>query len=189
MIMLSDHGFEKLETNVNISYLLRQEGFLKFQPNQEIRLGNMSAETKAFALDPARIYLHYKDKYPLGGIQRDDVESLLSRLEELFFSLEVNGRKVIKEIYRKSEIYSGPYLQNAPDLILVAEEGFNLKANLRDNQLTNKDNIFTGKHRLDNAFLVVSGNVDNDVILDNPTIADVKTFIEKSSGFLQDSTA
>ena len=97
LIMLSDHGFEKLETNVNISHLLRQEGFLKFQPNQEIRLNNICAETKAFAMDPARIYPHYRDKYPLGSMQRDEGESLLSRLEALFSSLEVNGRKVIQK--------------------------------------------------------------------------------------------
>ena len=39
------------------------------------------------------------------------------------------GKKVIREIYRKQQLYSGEHFDRAPDLVLVGAEGFNLKAN------------------------------------------------------------
>lgn len=178
LIMVSDHGFERLEYDIYISYFLRTKGFLKFEPPQEMDLKNIHEDTKAFVLDPARIYLNRKGKYPCGTIEAGDAEELLCQLENLFRSLEVNGRKVIKNIYRKQELYSGPYLENAPDMVLVAEKGFNLKASIKANKLADKA-IFTGKHTQDDAFLAVRGLTANDnVIPDVPTVRDVTSILE-----------
>jgi predicted AlkP superfamily phosphohydrolase/phosphomutase len=156
LIMLSDHGFEKLESDVYINYLLRKEGFLKFK-NTELTYENIDSTTKAFALDPARIYINLKGKYPQGCVEEHDREKVIEDLGELFTSLTVNGKKVIRKVYRKEEIYSGPYVKDGPDLILLAERGFNLKASPKAQNLTGKG-IFTGKHSQDNAFLLLREN-------------------------------
>lgn len=179
LVMLSDHGFEKLEYNVNVSYVLREQGFLQFKEGQDITLNNVSHGTKAFALDPARIYLNLKGKYPCGTVDPSETEDVLSEIESLFAGLEVNGRKVIKGIYRKAQIYEGPCLANAPDIVLVGAEGFNLKANVKAQQLTDKA-VFTGKHTQDTAFLLMRGVLDESVLGDNPTVADLSGIIEKS---------
>ncbi len=110
LIMLSDHGFEKLDYDVYISYVLKEEGFLQFKQDQDITLNNINHGTKAFVLDPARIYINYKNKYPCGTVDPSEGEELLGRLENLFASLETNGRKVVRDIYKKHQIYSGPFL-------------------------------------------------------------------------------
>ncbi|RKY40459.1 MAG: hypothetical protein DRP76_01910 [Candidatus Omnitrophota bacterium] len=154
LILLSDHGFEMLDKDVYINYLLREKGFLQFEDTQP-EWRNISSESLAFALDPARIYLNLKGKYPKGRLGREDKEIVLQDLEGLFSSLEVEGKKVIKSIYRKEEIYKGPFLESAPDLVLVGEKGFNLKANIKAKNLSDKG-IFTGKHTQDNAFLLIN---------------------------------
>jgi predicted AlkP superfamily phosphohydrolase/phosphomutase len=179
LVMLSDHGFERLDKDVYISYLLMQEGLLKFKQGQDIELNNICYGTKAFPLDPARIYLNFKDKFPCGTVEQNETEDLLCQLENLFRSLEVDGRKVIRDIYRKEQIYSGPYLKDAPDLILVGAEGFNLKAKVKTNQLADKA-IFTGKHTQDTAFLLFRGLSDESIIPDIPKVSDVKPIVEKS---------
>jgi len=178
LVMLSDHGFERLDYDIYINYLLRQEGLLKFKQGQDVDLKNISDQTKAFALDPARIYLNLRGKYPDGSVDPADAEELASQLESLFRSLKVDGRKVIKDVYRKQHVYSGPYLDRAPDMVLIAEKGFNLKANVKANQLTNKA-IFTGKHTQDNAFLMVRGLSDSSVVPDVPSVSDVKGIMER----------
>lgn len=179
LVMLSDHGFEKLDYDVYISYLLAQEGFLQFKQGEDISLDNICYGTKAFVLDPARIYLNLKGRFPCGTVDQAESEALLSQLEDLFSSLQIDGRKVIRDIYRKEQIYSGPYLENAPDLVLVGVEGFNLKANVKSDRLTNKA-IFSGKHTQDGAFLLVKGLKDESIVPEIPAVWDVKSVVEKN---------
>jgi predicted AlkP superfamily phosphohydrolase/phosphomutase len=179
LIMHSDHGFERLERDVYISYLLCENGFLQFKKDEEIALNNICYGTKAFVLDPARIYLNLKGKYPCGTVEQAESEELLCQLEELFGSLEIDGRAVIRDIYRKEQLYSGPYLDSAPDLVLVGADGFNLKANVKTKQLADKA-IFTGKHTQDTAFLILKGLSDESVVSDVPTVMDIKGIVEKN---------
>lgn len=159
LIMLSDHGFEKLEKDVYVNHLLVSEGFLTFRPNTEPKLVNIDSATKAFVLDPARIYINQKGKYAAGSVEANDKDACAGELESLFRSLQIDGKKVIKHIYRKQDIYAGPYLEDAPDLVLIAEKGFNLKGSMTAEELTGKG-PFTGKHTYEDAFLLLN---DKDI--------------------------
>ncbi|MFQ6052244.1 MAG: hypothetical protein ACE5K4_11210 [Candidatus Hydrothermarchaeota archaeon] len=97
---------------------------------------------------------------------------------DLFDSLQIEGRKVIKKMYRRDEIYRGPFINEAPDLVLVAEAGFNLKANIKAKSLWEKD-IFTGKHTQPDAFLLVKGMFDQDIILESPCVTDIVNIMDR----------
>jgi len=175
LLIISDHGFENINNNVNINFLLKEEGLLKSRENPpqspfckggrrgirgeeggEERMELPVGEgTRAFALDPARIYLNRRGKYPKGSVSDPECEALLKKLMALFSNLEKDGEKVIRSVYRKEEIYHGPFLEQAPDIILVGARGFNLKANFKAAQIYSRD-IFTGKHSQDDAFLAVN---------------------------------
>jgi len=182
LVILSDHGFELLEKEVYINYLLMQAGFLQFQKDSPLDLTNICYGTKAFVLDPARIYLNLKGKFPCGTLEDSQAEQVLCELENLFASLEVDGKKVIKDIYRKKQIYSGQYFDDAPDLVLVAAEGFDLKAKLRIEQLTGKG-IFTGKHTQDTAFFIIRGLEDESIVPQAPVVWDMVSIVEKELSF------
>ena len=92
--------------------------------------------------------------------------------------IEIDGRKVIRDVYRKEQIFSGPYLDYAPDMVLVGAEGFNLKANVKAERLTDKA-IFTGKHTQDSAFLIARGLPDAGIVPDVPVVSDVKGIVER----------
>ncbi len=181
VVMLSDHGFERLETEVYVNYLLEQEGFLTFRKGAGRDLKNVESSTKAFALDPARIYLNLKGRYPAGGVVRRDADRVLTDLRDLTRSLEIGGRKVIRDVYAKEEIYAGPLLDRAPDLVLVADHGFNLRGTPRAEQLHGRT-IFTGKHTQDTAFLLVAGAPRPEAVPARPTVCDVKPLITPASG-------
>jgi predicted AlkP superfamily phosphohydrolase/phosphomutase len=71
----------------------------------------------------------------------------------------MNGEPVIKRIYDKEEIYHGSFTEKAPDLILSPNAGFNLKGGVLKEEIFDND-IFTGKHTQEDAFLYFRGNID-----------------------------
>ena len=121
-----------------------------------------------------------KDKYPCGTVGQNERDDVLAELEELFGSLEVDGRKAIKNMYRKENIYSGLWLENAPDLVLVATKGFNLKAKVNSQTLAEKG-IFTGKHTQDTAFLVAKSIVEEITVPAQPFVSCIKSIVEVGS--------
>ena len=177
-VMLSDHGFERLDYDVYINSFLRQEGFLHLDKDKELELIHINSSTKAFALDPARIYINLKGKYPNGGVAKQDKERVLKDLEALSSALEIGNRKVIRNVYRKEQIYSGLLIEKAPDLVLVGDHGFNLKGNIKAEKTIGKE-IFTGKHTQDDAFLLIKGRMGENIVSDYPTVCDVKALIIK----------
>ena len=179
LVIHSDHGFERLDYDVYINYILMQEGFLHLRHTQDIALDNIDYRTKAFALDPARVYLNKKGKYPCGTLEQAEVEEVANQLEKLFSSLRIDGRKVMKEIYRREQLYTGPYIESAPDMVLVGAQGFNLRANIKADKPFDKG-IFNGKHTEETAFLVIKGLSNETIVPDIPVVSDIKAIVEKN---------
>jgi predicted AlkP superfamily phosphohydrolase/phosphomutase len=159
------------EVEVQANYLLSQEGFLKFTNEPPRSLADIDASTKAFALDPARIYIHLEGKYPRGSVKAEDRDAIIGELKNIFESLEVDGRKAVRRICLKEEIYQGPCFDHAPDMVLLSNEGIDLKASLKANQLAGKD-VFTGKHSQKDAFLLINKPV-KDIIPESLSVSDV----------------
>jgi len=175
LVMMSDHGFEGLETEFFVNWLLMDKGMLKFNPGTDANLKNIAFGTKAFALDPGRIFVNEKGKYPEGSVAPEDKENVIEELIAVFSEAQAHGKKAIKHIYRKEDVYSGPYVDEAADLILIAESGVNLKGTMAATKLTGKG-MFTGKHTLDDAFLLVRGDAGG--LTDEPTVIDAGQFLK-----------
>jgi predicted AlkP superfamily phosphohydrolase/phosphomutase len=180
LIMLSDHGFELSQSDIYINFLLMREGFLKFKENPPRSLADIDQDTKAFALDPARIYVNLEGKYPRGSVKHEDRETIISELETCFNSLKIDGKKAIKRICRKEEIYHGPHLGHAPDLILLGNKGFDFKSGLKAVKLAGRG-IFTGKHSQKDAFLLINKPLP-DIIPESPSVSDIVGIMNKLRG-------
>jgi predicted AlkP superfamily phosphohydrolase/phosphomutase len=154
-IVLSDHGFERLDCDVNVNFLLQKEGFLHFEKEKPDSLEDVSSKTSAFSLEPARIYIHCDKRYPQGSVRGKEKEKIIQDLLAFFDSLKIDGRKVIKKGFRKEEIYSGPYRELAPDIVCIPEKGFNLRSNIKAESLYSKS-VFTGKHSQEDAFFLLA---------------------------------
>jgi len=176
LVLLSDHGFERMKGSVYISYYLRKTGFLKLLKSPTTSYEDIDEGTRAFALEPGRIHLNTVGRYPRGSVKESDTEAILDDLIDLFYSLEVEGEKVIDRVYRKEEIYTGPYLDHAPDLVLMANCGFDLKARLQPERLF-ETTVFTGKHTQNDAFLLVK-SPQGCYIPENPSVFDVSGILE-----------
>ena len=136
LVMMSDHGFTRCEQEVYVNHWLRGNGYLSLSKNPAQSWEDIAAGTRAFAMDPSRIYINIKGKYPRGAVEPGaEYEELRAELTAGLAGLEVEGKRVLKAVYRKEEIYSGPCLEQAPDIVLLSERGFDLKGSLAKDAL------------------------------------------------------
>jgi len=158
-IMLSDHGFTGIMEEVYIANILNELGIMRFR-GEEKELENISTDSSAFVLDPGRIYINLKDKYPQGSVEpgnhyEDIREEIIEKLSS--YTLP-DGVKPITKVVKSEEIYRGDYMPNAPDLILQSKYGYDLKALLNQQTITGR-RIFTGMHTQDDAFFFINRTV------------------------------
>jgi predicted AlkP superfamily phosphohydrolase/phosphomutase len=66
-----------------------------------------------------------------------------------------SGAPMIEKVLRREDIYEGPYLEEAADLILVPHRGYDLKARLHSETLVSKGAL-VGMHTYDDAFFYLN---------------------------------
>lgn len=148
--ILSDHGFCGARNEVYVNTILRQEGFLTLAPGAS-SLEGITEDTKAFALDPARIYINRKGRFPRGSVERDDVAPLMKDLMAVLENYSFDGEKIVRRLFTGEEAYSGPYAHHGPDLLCVPRDGFDFKGRVGAERAVG-DRRLQGMHTWDNAF-------------------------------------
>ena len=129
LMAMADHGFTTLVREVDLNVWLHERGLLRFArpPASEWDTDAMGPATRAFALDPGRIYLHTRDRFARGALSEAEAGQLARELARALAGLTFEGRRVIRSVHPGRELYSGPLAHLAPDLVLVPEPGFDLK--------------------------------------------------------------
>ncbi|MGC8764255.1 MAG: alkaline phosphatase family protein, partial [Acidobacteriota bacterium] len=153
LYVMSDHGFCGIQSEVYLNRLLVEKGYLAWEKDPPDSFADIAAESRAFVLDPSRVYLHRKGRYPKGTVEEGEAPALREELKALFLSLEHGGRKVIQKVFFPEEIYEGPEFDRAPDLVLLTHDGFDLKGNIKRREVFGRTH-FTGMHTRHDAFLL-----------------------------------
>lgn len=191
LIALSDHGFTRLKTQVYVNYLLHSMGYLTSGPRAAKEPRDLHPRTKAFALDPGRIYINSRDRFKAGVILPNERKSLRAKLKEEFAQVRLKDigltssdledspeDRLFDRVFATEEVYHGESVRFAPDLVLVPRRGYDLKAALDADTPSGKD-IFTGTHTHDDAFLI-SDDLSLPERLPRPSIRDVAEVIERN---------
>ena len=178
-MMLSDHGFAAIEKEVNVNRALSDNGFLNIVNPTRDSFEGVGEGSRAFALDPARIYINLAGRYPRGCVSPGDRARVVREVANALCDLAVDGKPVIRRILRREEIYSGLEFANAPDLVILPNRGFDLKGRLAADALTTKG-VFTGMHTHDDAFLFVrSTYIPESEVPQGLWVGNVRALIEK----------
>jgi len=164
LYFLSDHGFCGILQEVYLNAWLEKEGYLKFAAAHPRGLDDISADSAAFALDPNRIYVNLKGKFPRGSIALSEVASLKEEIGRKIERLEYEGKKVVRRVFDTAEIYSGPHLPSGPDLIVLSESGFDMKGSVKKKDIFGRTTL-QGMHTWDDAFFWSTGNVLPDLAI------------------------
>ena len=154
LMVLSDHGFAPIKKEVYINPFLQKTGFLQLKEEGQFyqRIGD---QTKVFDLDPCRIYINDQQVFHRGTVKRTEKPKLLEEVREALRSLkDEDGGEVIDRICSKEEIYQGPYSHQAPDLVCLPRDGYDLKGGIQKKEMFGRT-IFTGMHTYHDAFCIL----------------------------------
>ncbi len=174
LFLLSDHGFCELKKEVYLNAWLREQGWLSFSTPEPKSLNDISSSSLAFALDPNRIYLHLKGKFPQGKLDLKERERWREEIRQGLLELTYSGQKVIREVLRAEEVYTGPWVEHGPDLIALSHHGFDLKGSIKKKDVF-LDSDLEGMHTHDNAFFWTAAEPPADL-----KISDCRSIILKS---------
>ena len=154
LMIMSDHGFTGIKKQVYLNRWLVDNGYLKLKENAK-SIEDIGDGSRAFALDPGRIYLNLKGKYPGGSVDPSDRRSLLDEIKRGLSEITAEGKPIASRIYERDEIFSGPCLESAPDLCVQSVYGYDLKGAVNKQELMDRE-VFTGMHTQDDATLFIT---------------------------------
>lgn len=129
-MVISDHGFKQFERGINLNSWLHQNGYLKLKDGEEPGEWFQNVDwdnTKAYALGLGGLYINLKGRESRGVVPPGEPMKLLKQeLTEKLLEIkdEKTGENAIIEIFDSQTIYNGPYVENAPDLIIGYNRGY-----------------------------------------------------------------
>ena len=163
--MLSDHGFTGIKTEVYLNQWLKENGYLNFAKEPPGTIMDIGDGSKVFALDPSRLHINLKGKYPKGIVSMADADRIRDEIKNGLESLTFEGEPVVSRVYLKEELYEGPFIENAPDLVVLANHGFDLKGRVNSNHVFARSDL-VGMHTQDDAFIYCSNGTAIKSIFD-----------------------
>jgi predicted AlkP superfamily phosphohydrolase/phosphomutase len=172
--ILSDHGFAGIDQEVYLNAWLEQNGYLRFIKPDPESLEDIHGRSRAFALDPNRIYFNYKNKFPKGSVERSARKALRDEMAGKLAKLEYMGRRVVRRVFFADDVYAGPQAAKGPDLIVVGEPGFDMKGSVKKKEIFGRSGL-QGMHTWDDAFFWSADDLGDDL-----HIADVASVILKN---------
>jgi predicted AlkP superfamily phosphohydrolase/phosphomutase len=131
LMVMSDHGFKSFRRGVNLNTWLAQNGYMAVldgnsQTGEWFR-GVDWSNTKAYALGLGGIYLNLKGREAQGTVAPGaEAVRLKKEIADKLSALVDGecGRRAINKVSDRDSIYSGPYKENSPDLIVGYSEGY-----------------------------------------------------------------
>jgi len=182
LIILSDHGFCLLKKEFFLNTWLKENGWLKLKAVKNGLITDMDFGTKAYSLMPGRIYLNLKGREESGSINMEtEYEITLKKLKEELLIIKdmVSGNRIIDRVFLRDEIYRGAYIKQAPDMVLLPVNGYDLKGNNIEKDSLLEDSELEGMHTYDNAFIFIRDHEINKEVF---SIVDVTPTLLKILG-------
>ncbi len=144
-VTLSDHGFTRARRIVFVNALLEKAGLLTYTGG-EPSLETVHHSSATYALAPGRVFLRLAS-----GPDRERLrDSLAATLREVRDPL--TGEHPFASVDTREELYTGPHVARAADLILLPTEGYDIKADFGAASVFETPSVLVGTHRFDDAY-------------------------------------
>lgn len=163
LFVLSDHGFCGIDKEVYVNRWLADQGWLRLRtvpPDPQKGVAEVDPASRAYSLDPGRVFVNLKGREPTGGVEPTDYEAVREEIAAAAVDLRdpESGRPFFRRAFRREELYHGPYLEQAADLILAPYDGYDPKGPLYKESLTFRGDALVGMHTYDDAFCLAVGS-------------------------------
>ncbi len=131
LMVMSDHGFKSFRRGVNLNTWLWRNGFLVLKEGEPTGARWYRdvdwSRTRAFAVGIGGVYLNVRGREAKGIVEPGEQERQVKReIAEKLSELrdEDGGGDAVAAVYDTREIYRGPYVREAPDLLVGFRPGW-----------------------------------------------------------------
>ncbi len=130
IFILSDHGFTSFRRSVHLNSWLVKNGLMVLRRPAVDYQGDplfknvLWERTRAYAVGFSSIYLNLRGREGKGIVSPgSEAEQLKKGVANVLTSLRdpKTGGPVIRNVYTREDLYSGPYVNDAPDLVVGFE--------------------------------------------------------------------
>jgi predicted AlkP superfamily phosphohydrolase/phosphomutase len=195
VFMASDHGFTATTEVVRINTYLQEKGYLEWRvvgdsDAERRRDATMFAnldwdKTLAYCRTPSSNGINIRVARKAGetGVTPDEYEDFRDRLIGDLEALAdpATGERIITEIHKREDVFPGPAMDDAPDLLMVLRDrGFVSIKNLVPAVMPRSEPV--GTHHPDGVFIAGGRGVAEGVTLDRRNIVDVGSTLLYSLG-------
>jgi len=148
LIVMSDHGFAPFRRGVNVNTWLFQNGYLFLKEDKKASGEWFSfvdwQRTKAYSLGLTGLFINKQGRESQGIVEEgEEFRRLKGELIEKLKGLVdgETGEVAIRDAVDMEQTFSGPYLDNGPDLLLGYNSGYRTSWECASGQVT--ETVFT----------------------------------------------
>jgi len=191
VIVLSDHGFAPFYRAFNLNTWLKDNGYAYLTDDSEGEFfQNVDWDrTRAYGVGFNGLYLNLKGREFKGIVGAGDREELLDEISDKLLSIRdpKNGEQVISRVYKAEEIYSGPYLKDAPDLIVGYNKGYRASwetvlGSFPEGVLRDNRQKWSGDHLMEAALVPGILLSNKEIKSENPALSDLAPTVLEEFG-------
>jgi predicted AlkP superfamily phosphohydrolase/phosphomutase len=161
LMWMADHGFCTIKKEVYVNHWLADQGWLRLRnvpPDRKRGLDEIDPSSVAYSLDPGRVVIRVRGREKEGPVAPGaEYEALREEIAAAALELAdpEDGEPIFQAVFKREDLYHGPYLEQAADLILAPYDGYDPKGPLYKETLTYKGEELVGMHTYDDAMLYV----------------------------------
>jgi predicted AlkP superfamily phosphohydrolase/phosphomutase len=140
VMILSDHGFHSFRQAVNVNTWLVNNGYLAIrgQRSEAKNLANLFlgsgqfwenvdwSRTKAYAMGLGQVFINLKGREGQGAVDPSEYTAVVDDLSAKLLTMTDprSGAPIVRNVYKRDEIYSGEFVKDAPDLQVGMHDGY-----------------------------------------------------------------
>jgi predicted AlkP superfamily phosphohydrolase/phosphomutase len=135
------------------------------------------SKTEAYFFNTGQLQgigINLKGREPNGIVTPTEYDEVRNRVIMELNGLmdERQGKKIVKHIFRREEIYRGPFVVEAPDIVFVSDYGYMISDRIRDETFKERGHG-RGVHRLHGIFVIRGPGIKKGNPLEEGHLLDV----------------
>ncbi|MCH8146594.1 MAG: alkaline phosphatase family protein [Planctomycetes bacterium] len=197
ILVMSDHGFCNFHRQFNLNRWLRDNGYIgpaactHLWDPRKTKVAVDWRRSRAYGLGLNGLYLNLKGRERDGIVDPVDRDALLEELREKLLGVRdpLNGEPVIAVVDRADEVYRGPFVAQAPDLIVGYHRGYRASwstplGDMNEEVVSDNDSAWSADHCVSAAEVpgVIFSN--RPILRERPSLVDLAPTILKEFGIM-----
>jgi len=194
LMIVSDHGFNKVNRDFHLNSWLYKEGYLvlkdgKTKSDKFYKDVDWS-KSRAYGQGLHGLYLNIAEREKLGIVKSGKEEEALKTeiVEKLKKLIDPDTKEIIaKGVYKREELYRGPYTKNAADIIIGYNMGYRVSPEsavnyVNDTICSDNTRMWSGDHSFSRVFIPGIFFSNKKIESEKPSILDISPTILSAFG-------